>query len=261
MKVSIITACRNSQEFIYSAINSVNNQTYDDIEHVFIDGKSSDRTLDIIKGSSIRDNIIISEPDDGIYHALNKGIELATGDIIGFVHSDDFLFNDNVIQNVVSAFRESDADIIYGDLNYVLKSDSNFIFRKWISGPFSPSNFELGWMPPHPTFFMKSDSYKKLGSFNTVYNISADYDAMIRYMWLTPQNVFYIPSVLTCMRVGGESNRNLNRIINKTREDVIIMSFYGFPVFKTIFLKNFLKLSQFTFFSYFYKKLINIKLW
>ena len=249
MKVSLITACRNSEDFIASTIHSVNNQSYSNIEHIFIDGVSTDSTLDIINSVSTRKKIIISENDSGIYDALNKGLEYATGDIIGFIHSDDFFYDDFVIEKVVSSFEEHHADVVYGDLNYVSKFNQNKVVRRWVSGEFSKDKFFNGWMPPHPTFFMKSSSYRKFGYFNLKYKISSDYDSLIRYTWQNNQRVCYIPSVFTCMRTGGESNRSLERILVKSIEDYKVLRTYRFPVFKTLFLKNFSKISQFNFFN------------
>jgi glycosyltransferase len=246
LKVSIVTACWNSSSSIISAINSVNIQSYPNIEHVFIDGVSSDNTVDIIKSSSIRKNILISEKDKGIYDALNKGISVASGDIIGFVHSDDFLAHEEIIERVVNHFSNSySPDIVYGDLQYVSKDNTDKVIRKWVAGDYCRDKFKDGWMPPHPTFFMKKSSYDKYGLFDLSYQISSDYESMIRYMWLNYQKVEYLPEVMVIMRTGGESNRSTERILLKMKEDFYIMRKYNFPALRTLFLKNFLKLTQF----------------
>ena len=161
MKISIITVCYNSEKTIYDAINSINMQTYPNIEHVFIDGLSTDETLDVIKINSKRDNIIISEPDKGIYDALNKGILNATGDIIGFLHSDDVLNESNTIEDIVNTFNIESVDGVYGDLLYVDKQNINKIIRNWKSCIFEKELLNKGWMPPHPTLFLKKQVYQK----------------------------------------------------------------------------------------------------
>ena len=207
MKVSVITAVWNNKETIEDAINSVISQSYEDIEYIVIDGNSNDGTSDIIKNFSSQISIVIREPDEGIYDALNKGIEKSTGDIIAFLHSDDLYPHKNVISNIVKKFEEN-IHGIYGDLVYVDKLNIHKVYRYWRSSEFSPSNLNRGWMPPHPTLFLRKDVYKTYGNFDTNLNISADYDFMLRIL-SKDINVKYFPEVLYRMRIGGVSNRNI----------------------------------------------------
>jgi glycosyltransferase len=246
LKISIITACRNSSKSISSAIESVNNQTYEKIEHVFIDGLSSDDTIEKIKRVSQRNNIIVSEKDNGIYDALNKGINRATGDIIGFVHSDDFIPKNNVLQIVAKNFLEDlSLDAVYGDANYVTKNNSSKILRHWKGGKFSRKKMLKGWMPCHPSLFIKKQKYLDLGLFDLKYEIAADYDLIVRFLFLNDLNIKYLPNVFIHMRNGGESNKNIERIIKKTSEDYMIMKSHGIPALRGVFYKNISKMSQF----------------
>jgi glycosyltransferase len=245
-KISIITATYNSEKFIYSTVASVNKQTYPFVEHIFVDGASSDKTIAIIKKNSCRENTIVSEPDKGIYDALNKGIEIASGNIIGFLHSDDEFFNDKVLDRIAEIFVQNpNLDIIFGDLIYVSSKNSNKVVRRWIGNNYSKSKLEHGWMPAHPTFFMKTDHYKKFGGFDINYDISADYDAMIRYLYVHQLNSLYLPFIFTKMRLGGESNKSIERIFTKTREDIQILKSHKLNYLKGIIWKNISKIYQF----------------
>jgi glycosyltransferase len=242
MKVSIITATFNSQETIKTTLESVKNQTYSNIEHIIIDGKSSDDTIKIISEYQ-HISQIISEKDNGIYFALNKGIEKATGDIIGFLHADDF-FNDNkTIETIVSYFQNYKIEAIYGDLDY-LSIDLKKTVRHWHSEDFNINKLDKGWMPPHPTFYVKKSIYDKYGRFNTKYKISADYDLMIRFL-KNNITVKYIPQTIIKMRLGGESNKNLKNIYKKTKEDFEIIRKNQLNGLVTLFFKNISKVHQF----------------
>lgn len=244
--VSLITASYNSVNTIGDAIRSVNCQAYEDIEHVFVDGASIDGTISIINKLSERRRIVVSEEDDGLYDALNKGVELASGDVIGFVHSDDFLANEFVVGQIADAFNhDSDLDLVYGDLDYVSLVDTSKVIRRWKSGEYKRSNFVRGWMPAHPTVFMRRSVYETLGSFDLHYSISADYDALVRYMWVGKSKANYLPEVFVKMRVGGISNRGLRNVFIKSLEDFRIMKSHGLPPYSAIFLKNLLKVPQF----------------
>lgn len=245
MKVSIITATYNSAKTISDTLNSLNAQTYPDIEYIIIDGGSKDNTLSLIKSSCSRVSVIVSEPDKGIYDALNKGISSATGDIIGFLHSDDFFAYPDAVMDIVEAMRASNADAVYGDLNYISSTDNNVIVRKWVSGEFDIKKMKLGWMPPHPTFYMKRSCYQHFGSFDLSYKISADYDSLLRYLWIHKIAVKYIPKVIINMRVGGVSNRSLSNMIMKTKEDVKAMKSNKLPWLSAVAGKNLSKIPQF----------------
>ncbi|MEX6233661.1 glycosyltransferase family 2 protein [Providencia hangzhouensis] len=245
MKVSIITATYNSSNTIIDTLKSLENQSYLDIEYIIIDGASKDNTLDIIKKHSTKVSKIISEPDKGIYDALNKGIENSTGDIIGFLHSDDIFAYPNAIEDLVSILINEQSQAIYADLEYVSKENTSNVVRRWVSGNYKHSNLKKGWMPPHPTFFMKRSLYKKYGNFDLNFKISADYDSLLRYLWLHNISVSYLPKVVTKMRVGGESNRSFLNILKKTKEDILVLKknniFWIYP----LLMKNLSKLPQF----------------
>ena len=208
MKVSIITVVLNQKKYIQSSIESVLNQSYADLEYIIIDGGSADGTIDIIKKYSDKISKYVSEPDQGIYYAMNKGISLATGDIIGFLNADDFYADKSVIQNVVDVFNKNSVDSCYGDLIYVKRDDISRTTRNWKSGAFSLEKFKKGWFPPHPTFFVKRDIYNKFGNFNTAFKFSADVELMIRFLCKHNISTYYIPEVLIKMRDNGESNKN-----------------------------------------------------
>ncbi|MHA7943030.1 glycosyltransferase family 2 protein [Formosa sp. 3Alg 14/1] len=221
MKVSIITATYNSEKTIEDCLQSVLTQDYNNIEYIIIDGASKDNTLSIIEKAKLKhENIIsVSEPDKGIYDALNKGIKKATGDIVGFLHSDDFFSTNATISHIVEAFNSNKVDGVYGDLHYINATNSEKIVRNWTSKPFSDKLLKQGWMPAHPTLFLKKAVYKKHGVFNIAFKIAADYDLMLRIFKDTTLQFNYLPEVITKMRVGGASNRSLKNIWLKTRED------------------------------------------
>ena len=247
MKVSIITATYNSAKYIASSLNSIFNQDYKDIECIIIDGDSKDQTISIIKTYQRKNlNIrLVSEADNGIYDALNKGIKLATGDLIGFVHSDDKLASPHIISELVIAIKKTQAHGIYGDLQYVSKLDTSILIRNWKSCVFSKSLLKKGWMPPHPTLFLKKEVYQKHGNFNQNYKISADYDFMLRVLKDKTLRFVYLPKVIIKMRVGGASNKNIKNIIQKTKEDYKAITSNKIGNWVTLFLKNYTKFKQF----------------
>ena len=221
MKISIITATYNSAKTLEVCMNSVLNQTYQNIEYILIDGNSTDETLKLIKtkASEFKRIIWISEKDKGIYDALNKGIEKATGDVIGFVHSDDFLADSSILNTIANIFETKNVDGVYGNLHYVNFDNVNHVVRNWKSQPFKKGLLSKGWMPAHPTLFLKSEIYRKHGSFSLDYRIAADYEFILRIFKVNNYKFFYLPQTITKMRVGGASNRSLKNLILKTRED------------------------------------------
>jgi glycosyltransferase len=245
MKVSIITAVRNGAETLKDCIEGVRNQTYP-AEHIIIDGASTDGTLDVI--AEYRSNIakVVSEPDSGIYDALNKGMRLASGDVIGLLHGDDFYTHDRVLESVADVFENQNVDSCYGDLLYVNKNDTNKVIRYWKSSPYTPGKFRQGWMPPHPTFFVKREIYQKYGYFNTDFRIAADYELMLRFLEKHKISTYYIPEVLIKMRLGGASNKSIKNLFIKSSEDYKAWKVNNLNggLF-TIFLKNFSKIPQF----------------
>jgi glycosyltransferase len=245
MKISIITATYNSEKHIQGVIASIASQSYKNIEWVVVDGASKDATVKVIKENYTGELNILSEPDKGIYDALNKGLTLATGDIFGFLHSDDFFENEIVIQSIVEQFQQTNCDGVYGDLRYVNAEDTQKIVRYWKSKPFQSNLLKKGWMPAHPTLFLKKEVYQKHGNFDTSFKISADYDFMLRILKDTTLNYAYLPQVITNMRVGGASNA-LGNIQQKMKEDLKALRQNQIPTpYITLFRKNTSKITQF----------------
>lgn len=245
MKVSLITATYNSAETICDTVSSVVSQEYDNIEYIVVDGNSNDGTLSAIRNIYQKDIKIISEDDNGIYDALNKGIKKATGDIIGFLHSDDIFSDATCISRIVKAFSSEGCDAVYSDLDYVSKVNCKKVIRRWRSRDYSLKCIERGWMPPHPTFFMKNHLYQKFGGFDSSLKISGDYEFLVRLLYKEKIDAFYINFVITKMRLGGESNRSISNIIQKLKEDVSVMRRYDLNPFKALVGKNISKLVQF----------------
>ncbi len=249
MKISIITATYNSTYTLQETIDSVLSQYDCEIEYIVVDGQSKDGTVEIIKQNEPRFNDHmrwISEPDQGIYDALNKGIRLATGDIIGFLHSDDAFASSSVIKTIQDTFEKTNADIVYGDLVYLDNKNQEKILRYWRSQPFSLSLLFRGWMPAHPTVFIKKEIYEKQGGYDDSFLISADYDFMLRVFKNTSLHCVYLPQVITKMRMGGTSNRNIRNILIKSKEDYRALRKNGFSyAWWILAMKNISKLTQF----------------
>ena len=181
MKLSIITVVYNNVNFIKDNLKSIHSQTFRDIEHIIIDGGSDDGTLEYLKSNHGYPIKLKSEPDDGIYDAMNKGLEMASGEIIGFLNSDDIYASDNILEKIVSTFDKTNTDSVYGDLEYVDSSLKNTV-RTWKSGEYHEGIMQNGWMPPHPAFFVRKSVYDAHGNFDNRYKISADYELMLRFL-------------------------------------------------------------------------------
>ena len=219
MKISIITATYNSASVINDCLDSVKSQKYDDIEHIVIDGASTDETLLLLQSRREQLSAFISEPDKGIYDAMNKGIKIASGDIIGFLNSDDFYSNDEVILKVVREFeKDPDLDICYADLIYVDRINTSKTVRYFKSSEFKKGLFAKGWSPPHPTFFVRQSVYKQFGNFDLNYSLASDVDLMMRFLEKHKTKYLYIPEVFVKMRMGGVSNKNLKNIWLQNQE-------------------------------------------
>ena len=245
LKVSIITATYNSGNTILATISSLETQSYQNIEYIIVDGASSDNTLEVISKHCTRVSKVISEPDSGIYDALNKGINAATGDIIGFLHSDDLFAYKDAVKDIVNTIESQGTDAVHADLVYVDKEDTNKRIRLWKSSVYLDKKLKRGWMPAHPTFYMKRDKYMQYGAFNLTYKIAADYDSLLRYFGVYRITSAYLPKVLIKMRVGGASNRSLKNLIQKSREDIRALKSNGLSWPYAIFIKNISKIPQF----------------
>lgn len=208
LNISVITVVLNNCAFIKDAIESVLNQEAANIEYIIIDGGSKDGSIDIINSYKDQVSVIVSEPDRGIYDAMNKGLALASGDIVGFLNADDFYADSTVLKKVEQAFGQHQCDALYADLDYVSRSDKGNVIRKWRSGTFYKKRFKQGWMPPHPTFFVKRECYQRFGGFKDGLGTAADYELMLRFLFVHSLKVFYLPEVIIKMRVGGQSNRS-----------------------------------------------------
>jgi glycosyltransferase len=213
MKVSIITVVYNNVKTIRSAINSVLSQSYNEIEYIIVDGASTDGTLEIINEYRDKISVIVSEKDNGIYDAMNKGILQATGDIIGILNSDDLYENNKIIEIIADEFiKDKKLEIVYGDLVYVAKNDITKIVRKWTSCDYDLTFFDRGEVPPHPSLFLKNNVYKIAGLFNIEYKLASDYEFMLRVFKKNTFKLKYINKILVKMRLGGATNKNYKNI-------------------------------------------------
>ena len=246
MKISVITVCHNSQESLQDTIDSVASQDYPDLEHIIVDGKSEDSTLEIIQKNIETIGQWISEKDEGIYDAMNKGIQLATGDVIAFLNADDFYAYPQAVGDMVQKMKDEDVDSCYADLEYVSAEDETRVIRKWRSGVCHSNSFNMGWMPPHPTFFVRREIYHKYGLFNLDLGTAADYEIMLRFLHKYKISTAYLPKTIIKMRTGGVSNRSLfNRIAaNKNDRKAWLVNNLK-PQFYTLFLKPLRKVGQF----------------
>lgn len=217
MKISIITVVYNNKETIRDAINSVLSQTYENIEHIIIDGASTDGTLEIIKDYGDKIAKYISEADKGLYDAMNKGLALASGEVVGILNSDDFYIDENVIEKVASIFKTEEVDSLFADLVFVKPHDLEKTIRYYDSSKFTPSKFAYGWMPAHPTFFVRRKIYENYGVFKTDYMIAADYEILVRFLEKYKISYYYLHSPIIKMRLGGVSTSGIksNYILNK----------------------------------------------
>lgn len=255
MKVSIITVSYNSSSTISETINSVLKQTHSNIEYIIIDGNSTDNTVDIIKcyEPQFKDNLKwISEPDKGLYDAMNKGIRIATGDIVGIINSDDFYFENDIIEFIASVFaHDKSIEAVFGDVRFVKPDNLDKTVRYYAAKNFRPWRFRLGFMPPHPSFFTYKHNFERLGYYKTNYMIAADYELLIRFLYKSKLEYKYVPKAIMKMRVGGVSTSSFrsNIILNKEivracRENGIYTNMsllifkYFFKVWELIFTRQ-----------------------
>lgn len=253
MKVSIITVTYNSAKYVDDCINSVIRQNYSNIEYIVIDGNSTDGTLDIIKKYSPHITKWVSEEDNGMYDALNKGMQLATGDVVGILNSDDVLASADVIWEIVNCFQQNNVDSLYGDLVYVDPFDMQKVLRFWKGLPYDRNRFKYGWMPAHPTFYFRRELFQKFGGYESRYFTAADFEFMSRYLYRFKISSFYLPKLLVKMRAGGASNESFYGRLRANRRDYLAMknNKIPFPLIVSI-LKPLSKMPQF-FNALFYK--------
>lgn len=246
--ISIITSVYNNVTEIRGAVESALSQRGVDIEYIVIDGASTDGTLEILQSYGTRINKLVSARDRGIYDGLNRGVELATGDYVGFLHSDDLFADQYTLKRMFSVLTEISPDewpaALYGDLVYVDKQQPDRVIRYWRSGPFTPSKLRNGWMPPHPSLYVRRDVMRDTGPFDDKFRIAADYKFILR-LFTQPLKFRYVPGVVVKMRTGGASNRSLKAILRKTREDCDALRAVGIAPMRALMIKNLSKLPQF----------------
>lgn len=245
VKVSVITATRNCARTLPDCLASVSGQSYRDVEHLVIDGASRDGTLEILEANREQLAVSLSEPDRGIYDALNKGLARSTGDVIGFLHADDVFGGRDALARLAQAFEDPSVSAVYGDLQYVRKADMTKVVRHWRPGDFSARKLGWGWMPPHPTLYVRRGWYECVGGFDTDYRIAADYLSILKLFSQPGFKAAYLPHVLVKMRLGGESNRSLRNIVRKSREDYRALRETRLGGIGALAWKNLSKMTQF----------------
>ncbi len=244
MKISIVTVSYNSAATIADTLRSVAGQSHRDIEHIVIDNVSSDATLDVVRKQGSHIAQLVSEPDRGLYDAMNKGLALASGDYVGFLNSDDMLAGPQSIA-LLDAAAARGRDAVFGDLVYVKQHQTDVVVRRWRSDAFEPRRLHFGWMPPHPSFYVRRSLAGALGGFDTSLRIAADYDFMLRCLTRPGVSAEYIPEVLVRMRLGGASNASLRAMASKSREDLRVIRRHHVGGWFTLVCKNLRKLPQF----------------
>lgn len=245
MKISIITATYNSGSTLRDTIRSVLSQSYPNIEYIIVDGGSKDDTLEIINEYKNKISKVISEPDKGIYDAMNKGISMATGDVIGILNSDDFFTSGNVVENIVKTFKSNDIDAVFGDIHFVKPDNLNKPVRHYSSSIFKPALFRFGFMPAHPSFYVKRTCYEKYGLYDLNYKIASDYDLLIRFLYVNRIKYKYLNMDFVTMRVGGASTENMKSRVVLNKEIVRACRKYG--IYTNLFilsLKYFYKIFE-----------------
>ena len=238
MKVSVITVCYNSARTIADTLRSVAEQSHPDVEHIVVDGGSGDGTLAIIARTPNRVTRLVSEPDRGIYDAMNKGLALATGDIVGFLNSDDVYADAECVAEIVRGFTNEGTEACYGDVLFVAEDDPTRVVRYWRAGVYRSELFLHGWMPPHPTFYVLRNIYERTGGFNLDYRLQADFEMAIRLVEIRGLRMRYIPRTLVRMRMGGASNASIANVIRGNLEAYRAARKHGLPVTPLFVLKK-----------------------
>ena len=246
MKISLITVTYNCYQTLKDTIDSVRAQEYDELEYIVIDGGSTDGTVDLIKSNEDLISFWLSERDSGIYDAMNKGLEKASGDYVGFLHSDDMFYSNETLTNINIALNRCEKpDVFYGDLEYVNAVATGKVIRKWKSKMFEKVLLKQGWMPPHPTLYIRKEVIDETGFFDTSFKIAADYDYILRLFTRAGLTTCYLPEVIVKMRVGGASNKSLKNIIRKSKEDIKALKKNKVGGLMTLISKNLSKIPQF----------------
>lgn len=246
MTVSIITACYNRADTIRKTIDSVLSQDYPEIEYIVVDGASSDGTVTIINSYGSRISKVLSEPDGGMYDALNKGIRMATGDIVGVLHSDDTFFDRHVVSTVVDQFVRNKPELLYGNGFFIDPKRPKRIIRNWVSGSMQYNRLRKGWLPLHTTVFCKRDLFGRYGLYLEDYRIAADTELLLRYLYKYKVKAYYLNQYLVRMNMGGVST-SLNRTLTKWREDIRVYRTHGLNPYLALPLKILSKVPQFLF--------------
>lgn len=245
-KISIITVCFNSEATLEDTLRSVAEQSHPDIEHIVIDGKSTDGTMAIVDRYRHRIARTVSEPDAGVWDAMNKGLALATGDIIGFLNSDDVFVAADCLSTVAAAFASPDVDSCHADLVYVSAQDIDRPVRYWQSCPYTEGLFRRGWMPAHPTFYVRRGVYERLGGFDPRFRLQADFELTMRFLEVAKIRSVYLPRILVRMRMGGISNNDWRNVLRGNREAYRACRLHGLPVTPWFILRKMLgRLPQF----------------
>ena len=244
MKVTIITSCYNREQTIRGCIESVLSQDYPDIEYIVVDGASKDNSLSIINEYKDKISKIISEPDHGMYEAINKGIRVATGDVIGLVHSDDCLFSNQTVSRIVQRFEETHADFLYGDGLFVNPENTDKVVRNWIGGTYRLWKVRHGWLPLHPTCYIRREVMERKGLYNESYKIAADSDFLFRYLLGGELSVTYLKEYIVRMRMGGLSTDSARRK-QMWKEDIRLYQSHGMNPTITKVEKMMWKIPQF----------------
>jgi glycosyltransferase involved in cell wall biosynthesis len=246
IKISIITATFNSAATLKDTIASVVSQDYPSLEYIVKDGQSVDGTIEIVRRFGDAASKFVSKKDAGIYDALNQGLEMATGDVIGFLHSDDVYTGSSVLSKIAKQFEAKKCDAVYSDLYYVSRDNTDNIIRKWKSGNYKDGMFLNGWMPPHPTFFVRREIYEQFGNFNTDLKSAADYELMLRFIHKNKIRISYLEEFTVKMRTGGQSNISLSNRYLANMEDRRAWQLNGLkPRFYTLTWKPIRKIFQY----------------
>jgi glycosyltransferase len=248
LRVSVITASRNCRSSITDCLDSVASQEWPAVEHIVVDGASVDGTAEILDARRSQFAFFESKPDNGIYDALNKGIGKASGDVVGFLHADDIFASPTSVSRIAAAFDDPSVCAVYGDLDYVSRDNADCVVRRWRSGPASDWKVRWGWMPPHPTLYVRRGWYSRVGGFDSRFRISGDYFSVLQLFNQPGFVCRYVPEVLVKMRLGGVSNKGLRNLLNKSMEDYLAlrrMRRGRFASVGVVFCKNASKVGQF----------------